>query len=88
MGRTEKLYQKALRSPNNFSFRDLCLLAERVGFQLKPQGSGSHKFYYHPVIKQVVNFQPFPSDSKKAKHYQVKQLIDIITKYNLIEGEK
>ncbi len=88
MGKTEKLYQKAIRSPKNFLFRDLCLLVERVGFELRKTSSGtSHRFYRHPLIMEPINLQPFPRDSKLAKPYQVQQVLDIIDQYDLIEGD-
>jgi len=88
MGRTEKLYLKALRSPNNFLFRDLCLLVEKTGFKLRKSSSGtSHLFYRHPSIDEPINLQRFPKDNKLAKPYQVKQVLNIIDKYGLIESE-
>lgn len=86
MGKKKKLFSKALNSPKNFPFKELCKLAEQCGFTLRGHG-GSHKIYKHPTLKKMMNFQPDKHDSSKAKSYQVKQLTDFIDEYNLI-GEQ
>jgi predicted RNA binding protein YcfA (HicA-like mRNA interferase family) len=83
MNKTQKLYQSASRSPNSLLFRDLCKLAEAVGFTFRDQ-SGSHKIYKHPTLRAMMNFQPDKHDKKKAKTYQVTQLLDFINQHNLI----
>ena len=82
MGKKDKLYRKAKKSPGNLSFTEICSLAEHVGFEFRNQ-SGSHKIYKHPKIKKMLNFQP---DKSKAKKYQAKQLVAIIENNNLMEG--
>ena len=80
MGSFKKLLQKALSSPNNLSFDDVCSLAKAVGFKFKRQ-KDSHKIYRHSALtNEVINLQ---NVSGKAKPYQVKQLTNIIDKYNL-----
>jgi predicted RNA binding protein YcfA (HicA-like mRNA interferase family) len=86
MGKKKKLFTKALSSPKNFTFKELCKLAEQYGFELRDQ-RGSHKIYKHPTLKKMMNFQPDKHDSSKAKNYQIKQLTDFIDEYNLI-GEQ
>ncbi|MBW2370746.1 MAG: type II toxin-antitoxin system HicA family toxin [Deltaproteobacteria bacterium] len=86
MSRVEKLYKKAINAPNNFPFQGLCSLAERVGFEFKRQ-DGSHRFYNHPGIGEVLNLQPLPKDSKTAKPYQVNQLLTIIAEHDLIKKD-
>ena len=89
MGKTEKLYQKALRSPKNFLFRDLCLLVKKVGFVLRKNEHGtSHNFYKHPDVEEVINLQRKPKDSKLAKPYQVRQVLSIIDQHNLLGGDE
>lgn len=78
MSKCDKLLEKAKYSPNNFSFTEICQLAECFGFEFQRQ-SGSHIIYEHPLLKieqnRMMNFQNFKG---KAKPYQVKQLIKAI----------
>jgi len=78
-----QLYEKAVNSPANLSFYELCFLAEAVGFEFRNQ-TGSHRIYKHPVINEMINIQP---DGNKAKPYQVRQLLKIINKHGLKTGE-
>jgi hypothetical protein len=79
MGKCDKLLEKAKDAPNNFSFTEICQLAECYGFIFQRQ-SGSHVIYEHPVLKieqnRLLNFQNFKG---KAKPYQIKQLLKAIT---------
>jgi len=77
MTTTEKLIEKARRSPTNFTFEEICQLAERVGFIFRRQ-AGSHRIYKHPLYRAMMNFQPDKRDLAKAKGYQIKQLLDFI----------
>lgn len=88
MGKKENLYIKAIESPGNLSFNELCLLADKVGFVCKRQ-KGSHKLYKHlnlnhPDLGKRMNFQPDESDKSKAKRYQTKQLLVLIDYFQLI----
>lgn len=78
MSKCAKLLEKAKNSPNNFSFTEICQLAECYGFVFQRQ-NGSHTIYEHPVLEieqsRLMNFQNFKG---KAKPYQVKQLLKAI----------
>lgn len=74
MSKYEKLYQKALSSPNNFRFDDLCRLAESAGFEFV-KTEGSHKLYKHDSYPNRMNFQ---NKNGNAKPYQVQQLLAFI----------
>lgn len=67
------------RSDTNFDFSDLCSLLARAGFTLRP-GKGSHHIYFKEGVDEIINLQPRGS---QAKAYQVKQVRDIIVKYQL-----
>ncbi len=67
----------------NVRFNTLCQAAEAFGFKFKG-GKGSHRIYSKKGIKEMLNFQNVHG---KAKPYQVKQLIKVIEKYNLLEGK-
>lgn len=77
MGKKEKLLQKAINSPNNFAFTDLCKLAELHGYKYRDT-RGDHKTYRHPVTKVMMNFQPDKNNKKLAKPYQITQLLTAI----------
>lgn len=93
MTKAVDLYNKARRSPNNYSFANLRKLAEAVGFKLRKNVGGGHKggshqfFYRHPLTGGIMNFQR-GSPKSKAKPYQIKQLLDHIDEYSLLEGSE
>lgn len=66
------------RSDENISFSDLCTVLRRLGFEERIRGS--HHIFYRQGVEEIVNLQPIGS---KAKHYQVKQVRNIILKYHL-----
>ena len=85
MNRAEKIYYKALSSTANVAFHDLCYLLDYVGFEKrKPKGT-SHMIYKHPQITDIqdamVNIQ---NDNGKAKNYQIKIVLDLIERYDLL----
>ncbi len=79
MGKCDKLLEKAKNSPNNFSFTEICQLAECYGFIFQRQNA-SHIIYEHSTLRieqnRLLNFQNFHG---KAKPYQVKQLLKAIS---------
>ena len=79
-----KLLQKALSSPSNLRFQEICALAAAFGFHLS-RVSGSHHIYVHPDLRELLNFQEVGG---RAKPYQVKQLLGLIERYNLSIGER
>lgn len=83
MGKYDKLFLKILQggSDKNIRFNDLCQLMKRLGFEERVRGS-HHMFRKSGVIEKV-NLQ---RDKDKAKAYQVRQVRDIIHKYNLKVG--
>ena len=83
MAGIQKLYERAKRSPNNFSFRDLCRLMEGVGYELK-RIKGSHQVFLHPVTGRAFSVQE--GRNGQAKAYQVTQVVDTIEYYALLEG--
>lgn len=83
MGKYEKLKQRIIdsKSDENILFNDLCQLLKRLGFEERTRGS--HHIFRKEGIAEKPNIQ---SDGNKAKAYQVKQIREIILKYNL--GDK
>ena len=68
-------------SDANISFNDLCRLVEVLGFDVRTRG-GSHRIYSKTGILEIINLQP-ARDGHHAKPYQVKQVRNIILKYQL-----
>lgn len=81
MSRVKKAVAKILegRSDGNFDFGDLCFLLDRAGFTRR-EGKGSHTIFYKEGVAEIINLQP---KGGKAKSYQVKQVRDLILKYQL-----
>lgn len=74
-----KLLQKALASPNNLRFTEARILAEGYGFRLS-RVKGSHHVFVQNEIQELVNLQKVDG---QAKAYQIRQLLQLIEKYNL-----
>jgi hypothetical protein len=81
MSRVKKAVAKILegRSDANLDFDDLCFVLERAGFTCRP-GKGSHNIFFKEGVAEIINLQP---KGGKAKAYQVKQVRDLILKYQL-----
>ncbi len=80
MGNQEKLYQHILmrRSDANVPFDGLCALLIRLGFGERIRGD--HHIFTMTGVEEILNLQP---KSGKGKPYQIKQVRDVILKYNL-----
>ena len=74
-----KLLQKLLSGLKNIRFSEAIAGAEMFGFRLD-RINGSHHIFVHPDMSELVNLQNVKG---KAKPYQVKQLLQIIERYNL-----
>jgi len=80
MSKFDKLKQKILdgKSDSNIGFEDLRNLLVNLGFIERIKGS--HHSYRKENIAEKPNLQ---RDGSKAKSYQVRQVRDILKKYNL-----
>jgi predicted RNA binding protein YcfA (HicA-like mRNA interferase family) len=83
MERKKRIYEKLKNNPKNVRFEELCKAAEIFGFQFRG-GRGSHRVYVREGVREILNFQ---NVNGKAKAYQVRQLLKVIEKYNLLEDE-
>ena len=83
MSKHEKILEKILRgaSDANVSFDALCRLLQRLGFQMRVRGS--HHIFFKEGVEEILNLQP---KGASAKPYQVKQVRNVILKYNLSEN--
>ncbi len=79
-----KLLRKILASPANARFEDVYRLAEAFGFR-RARVSGSHHVFVHPDVPELVNLQEVGG---QAKPYQVRQLLRLVERHNLILGDE
>jgi predicted RNA binding protein YcfA (HicA-like mRNA interferase family) len=84
MSSFEKLILKILsgNADANIAFQDLCHLLIHFGFEERTKGS--HHIFRKLGIEEKINLQ---KDGSEAKPYQVKQVRNVILKYN-IAGEQ
>ncbi|BAB76061.1 type II toxin-antitoxin system HicA family toxin [Anabaena sp. FACHB-709] len=82
MSQIDKLLAKILSgtSDKNIAFEQLCQLLIKLGFDERIRGS--HHIYTKDGIEEILNLQ---SKQGKAKAYQVKQVREVIIKYELGE---
>ena len=80
MGEYEKLYEHIVvrRSDANIPFAGLCGLLRRLGFEERIKGD--HHIFTNSYVQEILNLQP---KNSKGKPYQVKQVREVILKYNL-----
>ena len=80
MSQQDKLLAKILSgaSDTNISFEQLCQLLIRLGFDERIRGS--HHIFTKEGIEEILNLQP---KQGKAKVYQVKQVREMLLKYQL-----
>jgi len=83
LGEHDKLFLQILQggSDKDIRFNDLCQLMKRLGFEERVRGS--HHIFRKKGVIEKVNLQ---RDKDKAKAYQVRQIREIIHKYNIKVG--
>jgi hypothetical protein len=83
MGKHDKLLIKILRgsADSNIPFTGLCSLLMAFGFDERIRGD--HHIFTKNGIDEILNLQPLGS---KSKAYQVRQVRNIILKYQLNLG--
>ena len=80
MGKYDKFRQKLLSgaSDADIDFSELCQLLKRLGFDERVRGD--HHIFTKSGVAEIINLQP---KRNKAKAYQVKQVRDLMLKYQL-----
>ena len=80
MSEHDRLYEFIMlrRSDSNVSFSGLCALLKRLGFEERIKGD--HHIFTMSGVEEILNLQP---KGGKGKPYQVKQVRNVILKYNL-----
>jgi predicted RNA binding protein YcfA (HicA-like mRNA interferase family) len=74
-----KFLAKALGGSKNLRFSEAVSLAKAFGFRISGV-KGSHHIFVHPNVRELVNLQEVGG---RAKPYQVKQLMELVERYNL-----
>ena len=84
MGKFENTLQAILRgsSDQNVDFSDLRRVLSHLGFQERIKGG--HFIFSRQGMVEIINLQPI---GNKAKAYQVKQVRNLIVKYQLAGEE-
>lgn len=80
MPQIEKIFFAIMngRQDSNIKFSDLQKILESLGFENRIRGD--HFIYWKEGIEEIINIQP---DGNKAKAYQVKQVRNLILKYEM-----
>jgi hypothetical protein len=68
---------------SNVMFADLVRLVEALGFRATG-GRGSHRVFVHPAVAELINLQ---EERGQAKVYQVRQVANLIQRYDLVLEE-
>jgi len=82
--RPRRLLKRILVAPHNVRFGDVVRLAEALGFRVE-RIEGSHHILIHPNIPELLNLQEVKGE---VKPYQVRQMLQLIERYNLTLGEE
>ena len=69
---------------SNVTFTDLIRLVEALGFR-EAGGRGSHRVFVHPRVAELINMQ---EEHGQAKPYQVRQVANLVQRYDLILEEE
>ncbi len=80
MATIEKLMQSIMSGTQdrNIKFADLQKILDVLGFQYRVKGD--HFIYWKVGVEEIINIQP---NGNKAKPYQVKQVRNLILKYQM-----
>ncbi|MDR2718341.1 MAG: type II toxin-antitoxin system HicA family toxin [Treponema sp.] len=85
MGQYGKLVERILsgRQDASIPFSEAVSLIQRLGFSMRIKGS--HHIFSREGIDEIINLQP---NGSNIKAYQVKQIRDLMVKYQLgVENE-
>jgi hypothetical protein len=81
MSKKSKLREKILSGDTqNIDFVELCTFVQQIGFN-RGSGDGSHRKFSRDGVREFLDLQRLGDGSAKA--YQVRQVRDIVRRYNL-----
>lgn len=83
MGKKDKLIERLRKYPKDFTFDEMVVALESLGFELSNKGktSGSRVKF---IKKDIVIILHKPHPRKELLEYQIKQVIEILERENLI----
>lgn len=84
MGRKEKLIERLMSKPRDFTFDEAETLLGFMSYTRKEKGrtSGSRVIFVSDVHPPILMHKPHPR--KELKEYQVKQLLDMLEQEGLL----
>jgi len=83
MGRKDKLIDKLLKKPKDFTFDEMTSLLSYFGYELKQGGTGSGVKFIRDGSNEVINFhKPHPNGT--LKRYVLEQVIEKLGKDGLL----
>ena len=81
MTKADKLRQRILSRPKDFTWQELHLLMKSLGYELKTTGGSGRKFI-HPEHKTLFIHEPHPGTILKT--YQVRDAIHLLVQEGLL----
>lgn len=85
MSRIEKLLKKARENPKGLRFRELCSICEAIGMEARQPGGSHIPYKRSKPPRRTITIQDYKG---MAKDYQVKQVLNFIDEYGLLEREE
>ena len=83
MGKKEKLIERLLKKPKDFTFEEMVTMLSYLGYELKRGGTGSGVKFVKDGSNEVINFhKPHPNGILKS--YIINQIIDKLRKDGLV----
>jgi hypothetical protein len=85
MSKHEKLKQRLLRLPNDFTFDEIVTFLSGIGYEVieRPRSSGSAVMFYNSSLNDKIMFHK-PHPRKELKKYILMMLIDKLKENKLI----
>ncbi len=83
MGKKDKLLEKLLKMPKDFTFNEMVSLLSYFGYELKQGGTGSGVKFIKNGSNEVINFHK-PHPNGELKKYVLQQVIEKLKKEGLI----
>jgi len=85
MSRNEKLIEKLILRPKNFTYDELRKLVSGLGFVEDSKGrtSGSRVAFYHEQTKMIIRLHK-PDPGNELKRYQIDMVIGVLNEMGVI----
>ena len=83
MSKKDKLVDRLVKRPKDFTFDEMLVLLAYFGYELKQGGTGSGVKFIKPGSNEVINFHK-PHPSGILKRYVLDQVIEKLRKDDLI----